>query len=609
MEVPIFLNAAVLYHDYRGRSFRDLSGNGNDGIPTANCYFTPKGVRIGSVTDEISVSDSPELQLTEGTLVVFGDFLSQVTNEALISKRDGGGTNYQFIVQATTLTLFNGTVSSTLTANIKDKKYVAVNFEHNTQPVGYIDGVEAGTFSASIAITVDDAPVVIGNILNGAKLRSNLIGALIFPRKLTATEHAQLYSYLSNVNFCQITDAPAPLRADVVQVDDLVVGYDMQTAANELTDVSKENDNGSISKLSQGQDIGRHLVNYGGGVVNFTGTPVSEAFTMNIWFKPDDITSSDTMVGHNSGAQKFGVASSNLFLRLINGGSSDTSVAAAPSGRLSSVVITRDASNKVDLYLNGGSANRLFGDVAQSGSITFNRLFDDNALAQSFLGKIYKFEIFNTAKNATWVQEDFKRLQQATWETYSGVYESVANRSEILENSPFRIGSGSFKITSELIDGQIVKSIECITDGYLYMPTSQMLQTLSEAANGSFEWHQVKPDTKEMSVGFGNSQNINSAPSYRVTSDASEVLTLRESGVGIILTAGTAITPDTLERLKLTVKDGGQFELYLGGVSQGTVTDTTTQTAKYFGLNMQVGCKVAYSDRNNFYSIKKKLLA
>ena len=66
--------ALVLYHDYRARNFNDLSGNNNDGTPTGSVAFTGNGVNLPLApfaSNNISVADSAELQLTAGTLIVF----------------------------------------------------------------------------------------------------------------------------------------------------------------------------------------------------------------------------------------------------------------------------------------------------------------------------------------------------------------------------------------------------------------------------------------------------------------------------------------------------------------------------------------------------------
>jgi len=196
--------ALVLAHFYASRSFHDFSGNGNDGTPTNVHFAGNRGVRFPASTSKITVSDSPELQLTEGTLVVFGEFLSQGRDNRLISKRDAGGTNYDmyFFTVPLRIFLYDGTAGRSVTTDITGKKYIAINMKSGEKCEGFADGISIGLFNDTSTITSDDAPIVIGNMYAGSKnLDSTLTAALIVNRKLTASEHAELYAELSSMRW------------------------------------------------------------------------------------------------------------------------------------------------------------------------------------------------------------------------------------------------------------------------------------------------------------------------------------------------------------------------------------------------------------------------
>ncbi len=76
------------------------------------------------------------------------------------------------------------------------------------------------------------------------------------------------------------------------------------------------------------------------------------------------------ITGDTIAGQKIGFTGTTgspiFFIRIIT--SADISIAAFGPGVRGIVTITRDSSNKVDLYLNSGAANRLNGDVAQVGT-------------------------------------------------------------------------------------------------------------------------------------------------------------------------------------------------------------------------------------------------
>jgi len=192
----------VLMHLYASRSFYDFSGHGNHGTPTDVHFAGNRGVRFPASTSVITVSDSPELQLTEGTLVVFGEFMSQEDTERIISKRDSGGTNYEFYTTSTDAVVYDGTSARSVTTDITGKKYIAINIKSGEKNDLYIDGNLKATFFVSQTFTQDDADTLIGNSYNnGNNLQSTLTAALIVNRKLTASEHAELYAELASMRW------------------------------------------------------------------------------------------------------------------------------------------------------------------------------------------------------------------------------------------------------------------------------------------------------------------------------------------------------------------------------------------------------------------------
>jgi len=196
----------VLMHLYASRSFHDFSGNGNDGTPTDVHFTGNRGVRFPASTSKITVSDSPELQLTEGTLVVFGNFLSQnlhAAEQRFIRKRDAGGTNYDFYIGSSTqITIYDGVSVVNVTADIAGTHYVAANIKSGENFELFVDGVSTATSAVSLTITKDDADLIIGNNeLSTRPFKETLTAALIVNRKLTASEHAELYAELAGMRW------------------------------------------------------------------------------------------------------------------------------------------------------------------------------------------------------------------------------------------------------------------------------------------------------------------------------------------------------------------------------------------------------------------------
>jgi len=103
---------------------------------------------------------------------------------------------------------------------------------------------------------------------------------------------------------------------------------------------------------------------------------LSGEYTIFGWVRREDASATSPIFGHSTGTGFVGFKSGVNKFRVIakDGGSADESVSAEQGERLF-FCVTRDTNNKVDLYINSGSANRLFSDAAQSGNLTLNRIF------------------------------------------------------------------------------------------------------------------------------------------------------------------------------------------------------------------------------------------
>ena len=187
----------VLWHRYDAGSFHDFSEQGNDGTPGGTIIHDGGGVSFPTSTANVGVADAAELQITEGTLIVLGNFRSQVSTEELFIKRDAGGTNFDYYLAAGVIALYDGSVSRTLTTSVLGKKCLAVNIDHGNIPQGYINGLFAGAYSGVLDVIADDAPIRIGSQFNNTvRCQSPLWQVLEINRQLTASEHSVIYGEL-----------------------------------------------------------------------------------------------------------------------------------------------------------------------------------------------------------------------------------------------------------------------------------------------------------------------------------------------------------------------------------------------------------------------------
>jgi len=112
-------------------------------------------------------------------------------------------------------------------------------------------------------------------------------------------------------------------------------------------------------------------------------------FTISIVLDTNTLVAGTRMfLGSSSTDEKFGTvsASGNLFFRVFTTGDSSQAFPFAQD-QLGILTITRNTNNKVDLRVNGGAPVRLFGDVAQAGTMIFDRIGKDNSTA-FFNGRI-----------------------------------------------------------------------------------------------------------------------------------------------------------------------------------------------------------------------------
>ena len=193
-------DALVLDHRYYLGDFSDYSGENNFGVPTG-CNFIKrpdKHLRFNG-TDVVTVADSPELQLTQGTLMPYGDINAWTGGDRFISKRDAGGTNYDLYWGNTAqIYLYDGAaVGAFNVARDENLKSLAITFETGTvKAKAYRNGAFLSEANNATTITPDDAPLHIGNLIGGNPCSSPLKGALIWNTPLTAAEVAQAHAWI-----------------------------------------------------------------------------------------------------------------------------------------------------------------------------------------------------------------------------------------------------------------------------------------------------------------------------------------------------------------------------------------------------------------------------
>ncbi len=133
--------------------------------------------------------------------------------------------------------------------------------------------------------------------------------------------------------------------------------------------------------------------------IAFTGP-----FTFSTWFYTTSNSQTGMIFGedgsNSGGGAKLGIVSGNLFVRVMDAGSSDTTVTAPAVNQWHHATLVRDGSNKVDLYIDGVFTKRLFADAVQAETFTWDVIGSAADLSQNFSGKLDEIRAYNRALTA-----------------------------------------------------------------------------------------------------------------------------------------------------------------------------------------------------------------
>lgn len=193
----------VHYEDYASRSAIDWSPFGNNGILSGTKWIGRGAVSFrNSSSSVITVPDAPEIGLTTGCLIAFGDLCDGITvGDILFSKADASSTNYELRLDKNPRIEFaDGATTVVKSGSLIGKKYLGVNFSAGDTPEAFVDGSSIGNFSGVVNPVANTADLKIGNVYTGGlPLQCNLVRPIIVNRELTAQEHTDLFEELQNI--------------------------------------------------------------------------------------------------------------------------------------------------------------------------------------------------------------------------------------------------------------------------------------------------------------------------------------------------------------------------------------------------------------------------
>ena len=756
MNKPSFLSEAVLYHDYRGRDFKDLSGNNNDGVPT-DVYFTGDGLKTNATDGNVLVSDADSLDIDEVSIVAFGDFNNKVL-EYYLEKDDA----LLFYYSGTSLVMGSATNTSRV-YDITGAKYLAVNMCDDECPEIFRDGIRVETADAAVSIGTNANDLhLLNNKNNAFNSKNGLKSILIFPRKLTASEHSALYGYLDSLYFdtkvksicnADLKVQPEPLikangveevtdgdmeaigvgdwlandstltkqtgtrtggtgvqvlrvardastywatqilmtvgktyrlrgwaRSDgndapyvfihsstshwtgtnstdwqyfditgvaefvelvigslgntvgaYVEFDDvsvqemtgLIAGYNMKPEGGVLVDQSENNNDGIITgALYKKTLLGDTMVFDESSIeIADVDSPVA---TISQWVKViDNPTNAWSFNKWSSSNDAWGI-----YWRIDNNIMIFDDIDNANMVRYHTPY-SNNVWNHVVVVMTGSYENKLYFNGELVGSGAFSSAGLDSFVGTGFIGsrnnisnginaEITTTKIYNEEKDLDWVIAEYNLGKNALFKTEAGAFESVANQTEQIENTPFKVDSGAFKITRDTIDSSDVKVIEGVSSGEINISTSEFQQTPIEGAYGEWNFEFYKKDSSILDINFIaniiGSEGDTGLDGYNIRLNSSDNLVLKRingaSVSNLIVATNGDVPVETWTKLKITRSVSGEFSIYLNDVlvtaTVGTnpITDNIYTESNYINIHLNTGDKIAYSSKGG-HSINK----
>ncbi len=251
--------------------------------------------------------------------------------------------------------------------------------------------------------------------------------------------------------------------------------------------------------------------------------------------------------------------------------------------------------------------------------------FEFTATAENTYFDIYKLAVGDYAEfDDILVQEIGKTYLDVQFKTDFG---ALANERTItsgfIENTPFEVQSGSFKVIDDTIDGQDVKAIECVTAGIFSIPTSYFHESPTNSAYGEFEWYLKKPDASGVLImliadvnGAWNSSGQDGYLFEITSSEGMRVHTITNgAGAGTSLLAADGYVPiNVFNKFNFTRTDAGVGTLYMndvlvsvaGGSGSNPFTENTHTISDYMTFDLDAGDKISLGALNGDKGLLKK---
>jgi len=613
----------IVWHAYDSGSLRDWSGNGFDGTGTAVEFKDSGGIAFEGATSEISVAYAAALQLFEATIIAeFNQLSRAMANDQRICERGSvAGTNnfdLYFNTDLGRLTLAaSGVTTSLLNYDYRQTKILGINFLNAAQPECFSNGISLGLLATNITIGTNTSDLIIGNRTAGSRqLLNTLKSFLLINRKLTATEHSQIYGELSNLSWPSKTFGHrfSDLRPPKLD-SSLWAGYRTRKLDELLIDESSNNYDltanagPTVIKTTIGDAIKFDGV---GQFLTVAPNDTLTAATIEFWWAPrTGVTNSRRII--ELGRNVLEIITNNLgsgISVVINGVGAYLENDGLVFDAFNHIVINYSNNSGGLVYINGTlSSTPIVTDQGVLGTFSDITIGSDQLLGLLTKGDIANICIYDEVKDATWVADRYILGARAVpFKTDWGITESVSNVTNgFITNSNIIAFTGSWSVGVEEINGVPAKVLTCESTGIVYIAQGHFHESEEQSSYGTWEYWMNKDTVGNYITSFGSEIDPLSLGNYRLQSSGTEDLTLIESGVAILATAATVVTPGIWQHIKITRDYLGEFNVYRDGTLILNGTSTTAISTKYFSIELATGSKICLGYINGDRAITKYL--